>query len=65
MTSGSVVALVGGQVELEERGGHLGVGGEPLVPAEPVDLVPAAVRREQAGQHLRSERPVRPDEVDE
>ena len=59
------LTLVRGQVELEERGRHVGLGRPALVGAERGDLVAARMRGEEAGEHLRREQPVRPDEVDQ
>ena len=56
---------IGSEVELEERCGHVGVRRAALVPADRVDLRTVTARKEESGEHLRRERPVRPHEVDE
>ena len=53
------------ELELEERRCRVGFAGVTLVPAEGSDLVAARVRNDEAGEHLRRERPVEADEVDE
>ncbi len=62
---GQVGARVGGQVELEERRGDVRAGSMALSATQGLDLLPAAARHEQPREHLRSEGPVRGDEVDE
>ena len=56
---------IGREVELEERGGDVGVRRVALVAAERLDLLAAPARHEQAGEHLRGEHPVHAREVDE
>jgi hypothetical protein len=53
------------ELELEERGRDVGIGGAALVTRERADLVAARVGNDQPGEHLGRERPVDPREVDE
>ena len=58
-------ACVLDEVELEERGSHVRLGGAALVAAERLDLLSAGSWNEQPCKHLRGEHPVGPHEVDE
>ena len=62
---GQELPSVRGQIELEKLRSHTCVSRVPLVAAEGGDLVAAAMRNDEAGEHLRRERPVRANEVDE
>ena len=54
-----------GEIELEEGGGDVGVGGMALVATERLDLVAGCTRDEEPGEHLRRQHPVDAREVDE